>query len=120
MIDTGAGVVDADYRGILFVLLFNHSENDFQGARCRCLLWGLTKISRSVEEGDRIAQLILERIYTPETMEVQVREYSYMIERHIDDSIGPRQDGSWGRWIWIHWWSHRFVTIKSARAIAIA
>ena len=31
MIDTGAGVVDADYRGILFVLLFNHADTDFTG-----------------------------------------------------------------------------------------
>ena len=31
MIDTGAGVVDADYRGVLFVLLFNLSDKDFQG-----------------------------------------------------------------------------------------
>ena len=34
MIDTGAGVIDADYRGVLFVLLFNHSEVDFTGT-CR-------------------------------------------------------------------------------------
>jgi hypothetical protein len=32
MIDTGAGVVDADYRGVIFVLLVNHSDKDFQGA----------------------------------------------------------------------------------------
>jgi hypothetical protein len=31
MIDTGAGVVDADYRGVIFVLLINHSDKDFQG-----------------------------------------------------------------------------------------
>ncbi len=31
MIDTGAGVVDADYRGVLYVLLFNHSDADFTG-----------------------------------------------------------------------------------------
>jgi dUTPase len=31
MIDTGAGVIDADYRGVVFVLLFNHSDKDFQG-----------------------------------------------------------------------------------------
>jgi dUTPase len=31
MIDTGAGVIDADYRGVVFVLLFNHSDNDFTG-----------------------------------------------------------------------------------------
>lgn len=34
MIDTGAGVVDADYRGVIFVLLINHSEKDFQGILC--------------------------------------------------------------------------------------
>lgn len=32
MIDTGAGVIDADYRGVVFVLLFNLSDKDFQGA----------------------------------------------------------------------------------------
>jgi hypothetical protein len=30
-IDTGAGVVDEDYRGELMVLLFNHSDADFEG-----------------------------------------------------------------------------------------
>ena len=29
-IDTGAGVVDEDYRGNVGVVLFNHGENDFQ------------------------------------------------------------------------------------------
>ncbi|CAL1701543.1 unnamed protein product [Somion occarium] len=53
MIDTGAGVIDADYRGVVFVLLFNLSDTDFQ-----------------VEEGDRIAQLILEKIESPDVMEV--------------------------------------------------
>lgn len=48
-ISTGAGVIDADYRGEVKVLLFNHSDADF-----------------NIEKGDRIAQLILERIYTPE------------------------------------------------------
>lgn len=31
MIDTGAGVIDADYRGVVFVLLFNLSDKDFEG-----------------------------------------------------------------------------------------
>ncbi len=53
-IDTGAGVIDADYRGQVKVLLFNHADADFE-----------------IKEGDRIAQLVLERIYTPEVMEVQ-------------------------------------------------
>ena len=29
-IDTGAGVVDEDYRGNVGVVLFNHSDQDFQ------------------------------------------------------------------------------------------
>lgn len=31
MIDTGAGVIDEDYRGKVHVLLFNLSDQDFQG-----------------------------------------------------------------------------------------
>ena len=58
-IDTGAGVIDADYRGEVKVLLFNHSDKDFE-----------------VKVGDRIAQLVLERIYTPEVMEVENLEES--------------------------------------------
>ena len=58
-ITTGAGVIDADYRGPLKVLLFNLGEVDFE-----------------IKEGDRIAQLIVERIYTPEVVEVQELEES--------------------------------------------
>lgn len=52
-IDVGAGVIDEDYRGPVGVLLFNHSDEDFQ-----------------VTRGDRVAQLIIERISTPEVVEV--------------------------------------------------
>lgn len=31
-IDTGAGVVDEDYRGEVGVVLFNHGDTDFAGA----------------------------------------------------------------------------------------
>lgn len=48
-IDVGAGVVDEDYRGNLGVVLFNHSDQEFE-----------------VKRGDRIAQLICERIFYPE------------------------------------------------------
>ena len=44
-IHTGAGVIDADYRGPVKVLLFNLSGTEFK-----------------VEAGDRIAQLIVERV----------------------------------------------------------
>ncbi|KAI5798459.1 deoxyuridine 5'-triphosphate nucleotidohydrolase [Pyronema domesticum] len=58
-IDVGAGVIDADYRGQVKVLLFNHSDVDFE-----------------VKEGDRVAQLILERIYTPDVVVVEELEES--------------------------------------------
>lgn len=45
-LDVGAGVVDRDYRGEVKVLLFNFGTEDYV-----------------VRKGDRIAQLILERIY---------------------------------------------------------
>ena len=53
-IDVGAGVVDSDYRGEVGVILFNHGDQDFE-----------------VKMGDRIAQLILEKIDTPPVEEVQ-------------------------------------------------
>ncbi|PHH63714.1 hypothetical protein CDD81_5586 [Ophiocordyceps australis] len=53
-IDTGAGVIDADYRGPVKVLLFNHADEAYE-----------------VKEGDRIAQLVLERIVTPDVVEVE-------------------------------------------------
>jgi len=52
-IDVGAGVIDSDYRGNVGVVLFNHAEVDFK-----------------VTQGDRIAQLLLEKIITPEVKEV--------------------------------------------------
>uniref|UniRef100_A0A1B0A0M9 Deoxyuridine 5'-triphosphate nucleotidohydrolase n=1 Tax=Glossina pallidipes TaxID=7398 RepID=A0A1B0A0M9_GLOPL len=56
-IDVGAGVIDEDYRGNLGVLLFNHSDVDFD-----------------VKRGDRIAQLICERIFYPELEQVDKLE----------------------------------------------
>jgi dUTP pyrophosphatase len=45
-IGVGAGVIDEDYRGNVCVLLFNHSDSPF-----------------AVNRGDKIAQLICEKIY---------------------------------------------------------
>jgi deoxyuridine 5'-triphosphate nucleotidohydrolase len=45
-LNVGAGVIDSDYRSEIGVILFNHSKNDFY-----------------VNQGDRIAQLIFEKIY---------------------------------------------------------
>ena len=46
-VDVGAGLIDPDYRGPINVLLINNSDDDF-----------------IVVEGDRIAQLVLQKIET--------------------------------------------------------
>ena len=51
-IDVGAGVIDSDYRGEVGVVLFNFGTEDF-----------------TVNMGDKIAQLIFEKIKTPEVEE---------------------------------------------------
>ncbi len=47
-IDTGAGVIDSDYRGELKVLLFNHGDDTYR-----------------IKRGDRIAQLLIVPCYRP-------------------------------------------------------
>lgn len=54
MIDCGAGVVDADYRGNVGVVLFNFGPTDFE-----------------INIGDRIAQLILEKISMVPAIQVE-------------------------------------------------
>lgn len=51
-IDVLAGVVDYDYKGVIQVILYNHGDKDFD-----------------IHVGDRIAQLIFERIYIPAVSE---------------------------------------------------
>uniref|UniRef100_A0A1A7WMG3 Deoxyuridine 5'-triphosphate nucleotidohydrolase n=1 Tax=Iconisemion striatum TaxID=60296 RepID=A0A1A7WMG3_9TELE len=51
-IDVGAGVVDEDYRGNVGVVLFNFSKETFE-----------------VKKGDRIAQLVCEKICYPDLVE---------------------------------------------------
>jgi dUTP pyrophosphatase len=43
-LDCGAGVIDSAYRGEIKVLLFNHSDQDY-----------------SIQRGDRVAQLIVQK-----------------------------------------------------------
>lgn len=70
-IDVGAGVIDEDYRGNVGVVLFNFGKEKFE-----------------VKKGDRIAQLICERIYYPEIEEVQGLD---------DTERGSRGFGSTGK-----------------------
>ena len=53
-IDVGAGVIDSDYRGEVKVLLFNFSDTDFK-----------------IAEGDRIAQMIIEKYTITALTEVE-------------------------------------------------
>ena len=52
-IDVGAGVIDPDYTGNVGVVLFNHGSDTLE-----------------ITQGDRIAQLLLERVSTPPVEEV--------------------------------------------------
>lgn len=69
-IDVGAGVIDCDYRGSLSVVLFNFGDEPF-----------------AVKPGDRVAQLIIEKIENPEVEEVS----------ELEDTVrGARGFGSTG------------------------
>ncbi|XP_077993843.1 uncharacterized protein LOC144447640 [Glandiceps talaboti] len=56
-IDVGAGVIDQDYRGHVKVILFNFGDEAFE-----------------ISKGDKIAQLICERIFLPELEECEKLE----------------------------------------------
>ena len=56
-IDVGAGVIDQDFTGEIGVVLFNHGGKDLV-----------------VNIGDRVAQLVLDRIVTTEVVEVDTLE----------------------------------------------
>ncbi|XP_042347977.1 deoxyuridine 5'-triphosphate nucleotidohydrolase, mitochondrial isoform X3 [Plectropomus leopardus] len=66
-IDVGAGVVDEDYRGNVGVVLFNFGKDTFY-----------------VKKGDRVAQLVCERICYPELEE----------QKTLDET--ERGDGGFG------------------------
>ncbi|YP_094055.1 E4 ORFA [Bovine mastadenovirus A] len=52
-LDVGAGVIDSDYRGEVFVLLFNHGNHHVL-----------------ISPGQRVAQLVIQKISLPEVQEV--------------------------------------------------
>ena len=52
-IDIGAGVIDMDYTGMIKIVVFNHSLEEFE-----------------IKRGDRICQLICEKCEYPELVEV--------------------------------------------------
>ena len=56
-IDCGAGVIDANYRGEIKVLLFNHSNENF-----------------NIERGDRVAQLLVQKVESINFLAVDILE----------------------------------------------
>ncbi len=68
---TGAGVIDSDYRGLVKVLLFNHGDEDYV-----------------VKKGERVAQMIMERICRPNFQQV---------ESHGESVRGTNGFGSTGK-----------------------
>jgi dUTP pyrophosphatase len=67
-IDVGGGVIDSDYRGNVGIVLFNFGEQDFV-----------------IHKGDRVAQLICEKI-----------EYAELEEMKEALSLTERGDGGFG------------------------
>ena len=71
-IDIGAGVIDADYRGVVYVLIINNGLEDF-----------------AIKKHDRIAQLIIEKI--AENVEL------YTVEDLDETARGGKGFGSTGK-----------------------
>lgn len=71
MIDVGAGVIDYDYRGEIFILLINNSNTIF-----------------NIQKGDRIAQLILTKIDHFSTIDI--------VDNHKETLRGLNGFGSTG------------------------
>ena len=79
-----AGVIDQDYTASLRVLLANHNDKDFHILR-----------------GDKIAQLVIERIFIPKLVEIKTvsgRSESKKIKRMCSNptELSQRMDKSFG------------------------
>ncbi len=72
-LDTGAGVVDSSYRGEIKVLLFNHSH-----------------LARTLKKGDRVAQILVQKVETVQFIQVDQLEDT----RRGDSGFGSTGVGS--------------------------
>ncbi len=70
-IQIGGGVIDKDYRGNIGVIIFNHGNSSYQ-----------------IKKKDRIAQIIVERIFYPKIV------LSHSLDETIRDSSGFGSSGS--------------------------
>ncbi|CAL5337204.1 unnamed protein product [Camellia sinensis] len=81
-IDVGAGVIDTDYRGEVKILLFNHNHEEF-----------------IVHAGDRIAQIIFEKVSLPRMVEKDARNLRDIrrdAERDDWQARSPRNNRGFG------------------------
>lgn len=81
-VDVGAGVIDQDYRGCITVILFNHGDRLFE-----------------IKKHDRIAQLVIERVITPELIKLEQVEWDSMCALEDDNKRGVMGFGSTGGYI---------------------
>ena len=79
-IDVGAGVVDCDYEGLIGVVLINNADTP-----------------RAISVGERVAQLICERIATPPRRAVSTQQASDEHRRRHARECGDTGFGSSGR-----------------------
>ncbi|KAJ3286787.1 hypothetical protein HK104_008874 [Borealophlyctis nickersoniae] len=75
-VDVGAGVIDADYRGPVGIVLFNFGEENLESESLKGALVERPRrvnvnVVCVVAEGDRIAQLLLEQIVIRDVREVE-------------------------------------------------
>ncbi|KAK9738215.1 dUTPase [Popillia japonica] len=82
-IDVGAGVIDEDYRGVIKVILFNHSDQPFEVNKG-------DNQPFEVNKGDSVAQLICERILYPTTIEVKKMSTTERAAQGFGSSCPPR------------------------------
>lgn len=68
---TGAGVIDGDYRGPVMVLLMNHSD-----------------VEVTVEQGERCAQLVLERYVGADVVDVTPADAKSAPEADLERAKG--------------------------------
>ncbi|CAL5431783.1 unnamed protein product [Camellia sinensis] len=78
-IDVGAGVIDPDYRGEVKILLFNHNQEEF-----------------IVQTGDRIAQIIFEKVSLPRMVEKDARNLCDMRNDEQHEIRNWRSNGGFG------------------------
>ena len=65
-------MIDADYRGEIGIVIFNHYKEDFV-----------------VKYGDRVAQLIIERIMMPVVVDATVRDKIILYTHYLCTNYNP-------------------------------